>query len=107
MTTPFRHPNTTQHCTALHCTALHCTALQKAEKLQSGLHFLMDRPPNKHTVFVEDEKEAEVSEQVLCHVYVPCSPPFPTTSLSTLSCPVPDGSTSPGLRPREPLRDGP
>lgn len=33
---------------------------QKAEKLQSGLHFLMDQPPNKHTVFVDSEQEAEV-----------------------------------------------
>lgn len=36
------------------------TTGQKAEKLQSGLHFLMDRPPNKHTVFVDSEKDAEV-----------------------------------------------
>ncbi|GAB5034686.1 u3 small nucleolar rna-associated [Nannochloropsis oceanica] len=31
----------------------------KAERLQAGLHFLLDEPANKHTVFVDSEADVE------------------------------------------------
>jgi len=31
---------------------------RKAERLKSSLHFLLEKAPNKHTVFVDDEDEA-------------------------------------------------
>ena len=31
---------------------------RKAEKLKSNLHFLLEKAPNRHTVFVDDEEEA-------------------------------------------------
>ncbi|KAM3569134.1 hypothetical protein VYU27_008765, partial [Nannochloropsis oceanica] len=32
---------------------------KKAERLQAGLHFLLDEPANKHTVFVDSEADVE------------------------------------------------
>ena len=32
--------------------------MQRADRLKSELHFLLDKPVNKHTIFVEDGTEA-------------------------------------------------